>query len=71
MATELEGTDYVVVDLGKKKRKDVKRLRKGSGKLAAMVDDSIAELRTAGAIGESAQTVVVVVREKTRPRLFL
>lgn len=71
MATELEGTDYVVVDLGKKKRKDVKRLRKGSGKLAAMVDDSLAELRTAGAIGESAQTVVVVVREKTRPRLFL
>ena len=71
MATELEGADYVVVDLGKKKRKDVKRLRKGSGKLAAMVDDSLAELRTAGAIGESAQTVVVIVREKTRSRLFL
>ena len=40
--------DAIVIDLGKKKRKDVKRLRKGAGKLLDQVKYCVDELRDAG-----------------------
>lgn len=61
----------IIVDLGKKKRKAIKRLRKGTGKLMDEVNDCIEELREAGAISGSAQPVIVVVKEKaSQPRWF-
>ena len=63
--------DAIIIDLGKKKRKDVKRLRKGTGKLLDQVKCCVEELRDAGAIEGPAQPVIVVVREKSaRTRWF-
>jgi hypothetical protein len=56
----------IVLDLGKQRRKRIKQLRRGAGKLMDEVNASIVELRVAGAIGPTAQPVVVVVREKRR-----
>jgi len=61
---------YVFIDLGKKRKKDVRQLRKGGGKLVQTIDETLEELRNAGTIGASAQTVVVVVRQKSRPRFW-
>src|SRR5262245_6059279 len=56
----------VVVDLGKRQSpKQVKRLRKGRGKLVRRIDDIVGELIEAGTIKASAQPVVIVVRERT------
>jgi len=54
----------MLIDLGKKKAKDVKKLRKGKGKLVGQIHDTIAELKTAGTISHTAQPVIVVVTEK-------
>ena len=72
MAEENNGsaTDSpIIIDMGKKKKKDIKRLRKGKGKLMSDVDNCIQELRDAGEITSSVRPVVVVVTQKqTRQR---
>jgi hypothetical protein len=60
-----ETSRTIVIDLGKKKRKQVKKLRKGRGRLAALVTDTVAELRAAGEAG-AGDTIVVVVEKKSR-----
>jgi hypothetical protein len=59
----------VIIDLGKHKRKQVKKLRRGEGKLLDDVRGAVAELRTAGTLKADAQPVIIVVREKKRNRL--
>ncbi len=59
----------VVIDLGKKGRKKIKKLRKGRGPLLETVDDAITELKEKGEVSKSAAPVIVVVREKKRNRL--
>jgi hypothetical protein len=54
----------VVVDLGKKKAEQVKKLRKGKGKLLAELEEAIASMKADGLLDASAQTVVVVVERK-------
>ncbi len=54
----------VIIDLGKRRRKQVKRLRRGEGKLLNDINGAVEELRTAGTLGADAQPVIVVVREK-------
>ena len=56
----------VVVDIGKQKRKQIKQLRQGKGKLLDEINSSIQELRTVGNISATAQPVIVIVREKRR-----
>ena len=56
----------IIVDLGKKRRKSVKRLRRGTGKLMDEVNATLQELKNAGTIGAAAQPVIVVVRERQR-----
>jgi hypothetical protein len=56
----------VVVDMGKKSRKQIKRLREGRGKLMTEVAGVLEELRIAGTISASAQPVVVVVRQRRK-----
>jgi len=63
---QVETAPAVVVDLGKKSRKKVKKLRKGKGPLLEDVDDAIAQLRSDGSIGEDAVPVIVVVRQKEK-----
>jgi Family of unknown function (DUF6200) len=61
----------VVVDLGKKRRKLVRQLLDGQGKLLDEVNGAIEELRAAGTISASAQPVIVVVRPKRKNRNWM
>src|SRR5262249_1048673 len=54
----------VVVDLGKRQTaKQVRRLRRGRGKLMARVEGIVNDVVTAGTVKASAQPIVIVVRE--------
>jgi len=63
-------SDVIVVDLGSKKPKQVKQLRKGQGKLMDRVRQCVAELKAGGTIGQSYIPIVVVVEEKSSVNLF-
>jgi len=64
-------SSVVIVDLGKQKRKEIKELRKGTGKLMDEVRDTLAELRGNGTISSTAEPVVLIVREKLRkPKMW-
>lgn len=59
-------TPLVVVELAKRRTSDqIKRLRKGRGKLAADIDEVVGELIAAGTVKANAQPVVIVVKEAT------
>jgi hypothetical protein len=58
----------VFIDLGKKKKKAVKQLRNGKGKLVEQIQGTLADLKAAGTISMAAQPVIVVVREKRRKK---
>ena len=58
-----QSNNVVVIDLGKKRRKQVKRLRKGEGKLMDKVQEVVASLREDGTTAPG-DTVVVVVERK-------
>ncbi len=66
VASALAPSEPVVLDLGKQRRKQIKRLRQGDGKLMDDINGAIDELRTAGTIGPVSQAIVVIVREKRR-----
>ena len=59
----------VIIDLGKKKRSQVRKLRKGHGKLMEDVNELVADMQKDGTVQSKDQQVVVVVREKKR-RMF-
>ena len=62
----------IIVDLGKKRRKHVKALRKGKpGPLLGRIQEAIRTLEADGAIAPGAQPVIVVVREKSRKPRWL
>jgi hypothetical protein len=66
--TTPEGS-MILLDMGRQRRKQVSRLRKGQrSRLLEDVTASIQELRDAGTISPTAETVVVVVRERRRRR---
>jgi hypothetical protein len=58
----------IILDLGSASKKRVDLLRKGRGKLMAEVDSALDELRSAGTVGETAQPVVVIVKQKVKLR---
>ncbi|MCC7031701.1 MAG: hypothetical protein IT179_02590 [Acidobacteria bacterium] len=61
-----EAKSPVVIDMGKQRRKRVKALRRGTGRLADKVSDTIEELRAAGTVAPDSQTVIVIVRQRRR-----
>ncbi|MBV8305413.1 MAG: hypothetical protein JOZ04_14475 [Acidimicrobiia bacterium] len=62
----------VVVDLGRRSRKQVKRLRRGEGRLMERVDQTIDQLRAEKEIDPNSEVVVFVVKEKDRRKgIFL
>jgi hypothetical protein len=63
--------DPVVVDLGAKKKKLLKELRQGKGKLVADVKQCIDELVASGVVSGTIQPVVVVVSERLKNRCIL
>jgi Family of unknown function (DUF6200) len=57
----------VVIDLGKKRRKQVRDLRRGkSGKLLDQVQEALEVLQAGGTVAADAQPIIVVVRERRR-----
>lgn len=64
------GQGPVIVDLGKKKKKAIKRLRRGEGSLMTRVNELLAQLRSAGTVSSSAQPVIVLVKQRSRRRLL-
>lgn len=67
-APDAGATGPVVVDLGKKRRRQIRKLRRGQGKLMDEINHLVEELRTSGSIGATTQPLVVVVRQKRRTR---
>jgi hypothetical protein len=55
----------VVIDLGSAKKSQIRLLQRGEGPLTEQVFSVLDELRGDGTIGESAQPVIVVVKQKT------
>lgn len=60
----------ILVDLGKQRRKRVRRLRKGRGRLMGNVLDAVDDLRDREEIAPDAQVVVAIVRERRRRRKY-
>lgn len=59
----------IILDMGKKKSKQVRKLRKGKpGRLMNRVEEAVEHLRENGALGNDAQPVVIIVKEKKRRR---
>ena len=65
------GAAPVVLDLGKQRRKQIKQLRRGSGKLMDEINGALQELKTAGTVHATAQPVIVVLQQKRRKRSSL
>ena len=63
--TSQDATDsnLVVLDIGKRDPKDIKKMCKGKGKLLRRVNEAVDQLREGGKIEPSAQVVLVVVRK--------
>ena len=64
---QVNGKAMVVVDIGKRKRKQVRDLKKGSGKLVGRIEEAIAQMKTDGTLDPASPTVVVIVEKKRRP----
>ena len=61
----------IVIDLGKRKAKSIKRLRKGKpGRLSDEVEECLEELKSNDVISESVQPVVIIVREKKKRKAW-
>ena len=58
----------VVVDLGSRSRKAIKKLRQGDGRLLEDAHKLINQLKADHTVADSAQAVIVVVKEKRRRR---
>ena len=56
----------VVADLGSRRRKDIRKLRQGEGPLLEDAQTLVAQLQADHAIGEGAQAVILVVKERRR-----
>lgn len=63
-ASAAKSAQPVLVDLGTKSKKLVKKLRKGKGKLMDSIATTLHELQVSGQIGVDVQPVIVVVSEK-------
>jgi hypothetical protein len=61
----------VVVELGRKKAKAIKGLRRGEGPLTGEVMQLLEKLRAEGAIEKGATPVVIVVKQKPNYRSLL
>ena len=56
----------IVIDLGSRSRKQVKKLRRGQGKLMDRLAMVVEELKHSGTVAAGAQPIVIVVKEKRK-----
>jgi soluble cytochrome b562 len=69
-AVAAEHTAPIVLDFGSKSRKQIRRLRKGRGKLINRIDRVLEDLRNNGNLSATAQPIIVVVKERKEDSLF-
>jgi hypothetical protein len=67
---EVKATPMVVLDFGRKKRRDIKRLRKGRGRLMRRLNETLDGLKEEGTISASSQPIVVIVRQRPQRKGF-
>ena len=60
----------IVLDLGKRSRKQVRRLRKGKGRLMDRIESVIQDLKAEGTVSGSARPIIVVVRQRAKRTVF-
>lgn len=66
--TEAETKDkMLILDMGSRSKKQIKRLRKGTGRLMERLQDTLDTLRSEGQLS-SENPVVVIVKEKRKSR---
>ncbi|AKT38851.1 hypothetical protein [Chondromyces crocatus] len=66
---EAGGKEPIIVDLGKKSRKQVRSLSKGKPcRLLRRVEETVEQLRTSGEIGDNVRPLIVVVRQRPRKK---
>jgi hypothetical protein len=56
--------ELCVVDLGKFSKKQIRKLRRGEGKLMTKAERVVQDLKANGVLAKDATTVVLVVRQK-------
>ncbi|HEY0136274.1 MAG TPA: hypothetical protein VGB85_19450 [Nannocystis sp.] len=62
-----DATPLLIVDFGKRQKpKQIRKLRKGTGKLTEKIQELVDELREQQTIAAGAQPVVIIVREKKK-----
>ncbi len=66
-AVAADGSSFIVIDIGKRQSsKQIRRLRKGTGKLTEKIKELVDDLREQRTISAEAQPVVIVVRQKAK-----
>lgn len=63
-ATQNSTKAPILIDLGRKSRKKIKKLKKGEGPLMDDLAATVEQLKADGAIGEGVQVIVAVVERK-------
>lgn len=64
-----ENAAPIIVDMGKKDRKQIRKLTKGKpGRLMRRLEETLDHLRENGALADGVQPVVIVIRQKPRKR---
>lgn len=67
----VKASDLCVVEVGQYSRKQIKRLRKGEGKLLSNVEQIIQDLKADGVLNGNSNTVVLVVRQEVSLRSLI
>jgi len=62
---------FVVLNMGRQKRRRIRQLKRAEGVLAEAVNESLAELKSDGTVSHHPEVVVVVVVKEKRKRTRL
>jgi len=65
MAETAVAGSTIILDLGKRSRKKIKRLRRGEGALAERIDRTVEQLRADGELHDG-DVVVAIVKQKPK-----
>jgi hypothetical protein len=60
--------DAIVLEVGRRKKRAIKRLRRGEGKLMAQVHEAIADAHSTSAPGEVEVVPVVILYQEREPK---
>ena len=66
--SQAEGPRPVVVELGRKKKKQIKKLRRGTGPLMDDLQELVEKLRASGSLAAGATPVFMIVKQKPKRR---